>query len=608
MIKCIMKIFHQEVGCKMTLVEILKEELDRLYILYNESLSDLNSGKEKSLKNDLENVEGISGKLNENKENIIDIDTSKLIDLLTTYYPSLPKEELTKKIDDILFILNGKVKLQYPIFLDSNQEEFLDSIVSYVIEIQNVINAELSKLLEKQYDDNNEIKIIMLEDLIDKIQDPNNKELIYDDELKFVMELIDKLSYVDKFSALSFIYNYNTEILKNESKKTPKLNIEELIDSLKNDYDLDDTYIREVNKYRQEIANYGSLENARNILSFFRDKNIIKVFTPVNLITIITFATISSVKSTYEFLSNNNLLQSYFLDSACIWKNNLGESSLNRRIVRRLAKEKTKDTPEKAYLKANANSGSLNERVESLRYLEEKGFHVNNERGFIKALQTSARRLDYNYRVLLMYGIIDNDNLSKTGAFILSCSSVTDKIDKLIEANLYSYVKSYPSAIQNVLDADLIGLYSYHLTHPGDEYMLGIKSSRGLKVEFKCDNPLRKISIEDMEQLKQKLDLFDLKLENKKEMEDVSLSDYDISYTEDILNDPYISLLEKYKTSEYEYVIGDEIISRKKVLTKYFKLKQVNKFSLNDALLYSIFYGKIILYIFVRWGLTFTPG
>lgn len=579
----------------MTLVEILKEELDRLYILYNESLSDLNSGKEKSLKNDLENVEGISGKLNENKENIIEIDTSKLIDLLTTYYPSLPKEELTKKIDDILFILNGKVKLQYPIFLDSNQEEFLDSIVSYVIEIQNVINAELSKLLEKQYDDNNEIKIIMLEDLIDKIQDPNNKELIYDDELKFVMELISKLSYVDKFSALSFIYNYNTEILKNESKKTPKLNIEELIDSLKNDYDLDDTYIREVNKYRQEIANYGSLENARNILSFFRDKNIIKVFTPVNLITIITFATISSVKSTYEFLSNNNLLQSYFLDSACIWKNNLGESPLNRRIVRRSAKEKTKDTPEKAeYLKANANSGSLNERVESLRYLEEKGFHVNNERGFIKALQTSARRLDYNYRVLLMYGIIDNDNLSKTGAFILSCSSVTDKIDKLIEANLYSYVKSYPSAIQNVLDADLIGLYSYHLTHPGDEYMLGIKSSRGLKVEFKCDNPLRKISIEDMEQLKQKLDLFDLKLENKKEMEDVSLSDYDISYTEDILNDPYISLLEKYKTSEYEYVIGDEIISRKKVLTKYFKLKQVNKFSLNDALLYSIFYGKII--------------
>lgn len=582
----------------MTLVEILKEELDRLYILYNESLSDLNSGKEKSLKNDLENVEGISGKLNENKENIIDIDTSKLIDLLTTYYPSLPKEELTKKIDDILFILNGKVKLQYPIFLDSNQEEFLDSIVSYVIEIQNVINAELSKLLEKQYDDNNEIKIIMLEDLIDKIQDPNNKELIYDDELKFVMELIDKLSYVDKFSALSFIYNYNTEILKNESKKTPKLNIEELIDSLKNDYDLDDTYIREVNKYRQEIANYGSLENARNILSFFRDKNIIKVFTPVNLITIITFATISSVKSTYEFLSNNNLLQSYFLDSACIWKNNLGESPLNRRIGR-LAKEKTKfDTPEKAekaeYLKANANSGSLNERVGSLRYLEEKGFHVNNERGFIKALQTSARRLDYNYRVLLMYGIIDNDNLSKTGAFILSCSSVTDKIDKLIEANLYSYVKSYPSAIQNVLDADLIGLYSYHLTHPGDEYMLGIKSSRGLKVEFKCDNPLRKISIEDMEQLKQKLDLFDLKLENKKEMEDVSLSDYDISYTEDILNDPYISLLEKYKTSEYEYVIGDEIISRKKVLTKYFKLKQMNKFSLNDALLYSIFYGKII--------------
>lgn len=579
----------------MTLVEILKEELDRLYILYNESLSDLNSGKEKSLKNDLENVEGISGKLNENKENIIDIDTSKLIDLLTTYYPSLPKEELTKKIDDILFILNGKVKLQYPIFLDSNQEEFLDSIVSYVIEIQNVINAELSKLLEKQYDDNNEIKIIMLEDLIDKIQDPSNKELIYDDELKFVMELIDKLSYVDKFSALSFIYNYNTEILKNESKKTPKLNIEELIDSLKNDYDLDDTYIREVNKYRQEIANYGSLENARNILSFFRDKNIIKVFTPVNLITIITFATISSVKSTYEFLSNNNLLQSYFLDSACIWKNNLGESSLNRRIVRRSAKEKPANTPEKAeYLKANANSGSLNERVESLRYLEEKGFHVNNERGFIKALQTSARRLDYNYRVLLMYGIIDNDNLSKTGAFILSCSSVTDKIDKLIEANLYSYVKSYPSAIQNVLDADLIGLYSYHLTHPGDEYMLGIKSSRGLKVEFKCDNPLRKISIEDMEQLKQKLDLFDLKLENKKEMEDVSLSDYDISYTEDILNDPYISLLEKYKTSEYEYVIGDEIISRKKVLTKYFKLKQVNKFSLNDALLYSIFYGKII--------------
>lgn len=579
----------------MTLVEILKEELDRLYILYNESLSDLNSGKEKSLKNDLENVEGISGKLNENKENIIDIDTSKLIDLLTTYYPSLPKEELTKKIDDILFILNGKVKLQYPIFLDSNQEEFLDSIVSYVIEIQNVINAELSKLLEKQYDDNNEIKIIMLEDLIDKIQDPSNKELIYDDELKFVMELIDKLSYVDKFSALSFIYNYNTEILKNESKKTPKLNIEELIDSLKNDYDLDDTYIREVNKYRQEIANYGSLENARNILSFFRDKNIIKVFTPVNLITIITFATISSVKSTYEFLSNNNLLQSYFLDSACIWKNNLGESSLNRRIVRRSAKEKPDDTPEKAeYLKANANSGSLNERVESLRYLEEKGFHVNNERGFIKALQTSARRLDYNYRVLLMYGIIDNDNLSKTGAFILSCSSVTDKIDKLIEANLYSYVKSYPSAIQNVLDADLIGLYSYHLTHPGDEYMLGIKSSRGLKVEFKCDNPLRKISIEDMEQLKQKLDLFDLKLENKKEMEDVSLSDYDISYTEDILNDPYISLLEKYKTSEYEYVIGDEIISRKKVLTKYFKLKQMNKFSLNDALLYSIFYGKII--------------
>lgn len=579
----------------MTLVEILKEELDRLYILYNESLSDLNSGKEKSLKNDLENVEGISGKLNENKENIIDIDTSKLIDLLTTYYPSLPKDELTRKIDDILFILNGKVKLQYPIFLDSNQEEFLDSIVSYVIEIQNVINAELSKLLEKQYDDNNEIKIIMLEDLIDKIQDPNNKELIYDDELKFVMELIDKLSYVDKFSALSFIYNYNTEILKNESKKTPKLNIEELIDSLKNDYDLDDTYIREVNKYRQEIANYGSLENARNILSFFRDKNIIKVFTPVNLITIITFATISSVKSTYEYLSNNNLLQSYFLDSACIWKNNLGESSLNRRIVRRSAKEKPANTPEKAeYLKANANSGSLNERVESLRYLEEKGFHVNNERGFIKALQTSARRLDYNYRVLLMYGIIDNDNLSKTGAFILSCSSVTDKIDKLIEANLYSYVKSYPSAIQNVLDADLIGLYSYHLTHPGDEYMLGIKSSRGLKVEFKCDNPLRKISIEDMEQLKQKLDLFDLKLENKKEMEDVSLSDYDISYTEDILNDPYISLLEKYKTSEYEYVIGDEIISRKKVLTKYFKLKQVNKFSLNDALLYSIFYGKII--------------
>lgn len=579
----------------MTLVEILKEELDRLYILYNESLSDLNSGKEKSLKNDLENVEGISGKLNENKENIIDIDTSKLIDLLTTYYPSLPKEELTKKIDDILFILNGKVKLQYPIFLDSNQEEFLDSIVSYVIEIQNVINAELSKLLEKQYDDNNEIKIIMLEDLIDKIQDPNNKELIYDDELKFVMELIDKLSYVDKFSALSFIYNYNTEILKNESKKTPKLNIEELIDSLKNDYNLDDTYIREVNKYRQEIANYGSLENARNILSFFRDKNIINAFTPVNLITIITFATISSVKSTYEYLSNNNLLQSYFLDSACIWKNNLGESSLNRRIVRRSAKEKPANTPEKAeYLKANANSGSLNERVESLRYLEEKGFHVNNERGFIKALQTSARRLDYNYRVLLMYGIIDNDNLSKTGAFILSCSSVTDKIDKLIEANLYSYVKSYPSAIQNVLDADLIGLYSYHLTHPGDEYMLGIKSSRGLKVEFKCDNPLRKISTEDMEQLKQKLDLFDLKLENKKEMEDVSLSDYDISYTEDILNDPYISLLEKYKTSEYEYVIGDEIISRKKVLTKYFKLKQVNKFSLNDALLYSIFYGKII--------------
>lgn len=579
----------------MTLVEILKEELDRLYILYNESLSDLNSGKEKSLKNDLENVEGISGKLNENKENIIDVDTSKLIDLLTTYYPSLPKEELTKKIDDILFILNGKVKLQYPIFLDSNQEEFLDSIVSYVIEIQNVINAELSKLLEKQYDDNNEIKIIMLEDLIDKIQDPNNKELIYDDELKFVMELIDKLSYADKFSALSFIYNYNTEILKNESKKTPKLNIEELIDSLKNDYNLDDTYIREVNKYRQEIANYGSLENAQNILSFFRDKNIINVFTPVNLITIITFATISSVKSTYEFLSNNNLLQSYFLDSACIWKNNLGESSLNRRIVRRSAKEKPANTPEKAeYLKANANSGSLNERVESLRYLEEKGFHVNNERGFIKALQTSARRLDYNYRVLLMYGIIDNDNLSKTGAFILSCSSVTDKIDKLIEANLYSYVKSYPSAIQNVLDADLIGLYSYHLTHPGDMYMLGIKSSRGLKVEFKCDNPLRKISIEDMERLKQKLDLFDLKLENIKEMEDVSLSDYNISYTEDILNDPYISLLEKYKTSEYEYVIGDEIISRKKVLTKYFKLKQANKFSLNDALLYSIFYGKII--------------
>lgn len=57
-----------------------------------------------------------------------------------------------------------------------------------------------------------------------------------------------------------------------------------------------------------------------------------------------------------------------------------------------------------------------------------------------------------------MYGIIDNDNLSKTGAFILSCSSVTDKIDKLIEAKTYEIktdgnenVTETPNTSDNIL-------------------------------------------------------------------------------------------------------------------------------------------------------------
>ena len=594
------------------LTEIIRIKLDKLY-------SELDKLSRESDVSDLDTLEEISIKcedflsiLAESRSNITVLNTNDMTDILIKYGNNpYDKKEVSDKFKHIKLVYLG-IDNGLDINISDTQEAFLESYITNVMQVVKNIRSTINEKNDKKNELQSKIEelrnfIIELEALLDKINDQNNEDVLDVNDFNTFYKIVedDEISNDIKMQGLIEFRRYNIMRANKEKKTISKVSIEDIRDCFI-EHGFSEKQLRIVDKFKDEIERNAKIDNIRNILNYMESKNILRRFAFSDLLTITLYGTLDSVKNRYETLENDDKLYPIFFDTAFVWINNVSSSK-----KRTYNKKKEKDSNNKSYvksLKCTAHTASYEDLIQNERFLRSKGLNVSlsDQNGCSKILRMPHKQLLENFDIVCKYGICDGKKIDFPLTILSSVSSLTDKLDNFIEVGLLgdsekqgeefgNYIKIHGGSINHINSRLYPVLYKMKRDmDTRDYYNLLFSSSRYgcLKKEF--TNDMFGLGIENDEvfskYLKDNFIVPSSYLGNTTMYD--SIINSDIEPSRQVIRDLDSRFMDK--DNPLVYRIGNNVISRNKVIRNYGKLVNSKIELNNDALMYSIVRGSYL--------------
>ena len=258
-----------------------------------------------------------------NEDLLIDYDFSIAINLINQNVTNFGIVDLKKGIQDKKNVLIAKKK--YNIELPEYEEQqrvvnvFREKLFSYKRELETLINKYSNQKVNEELLEN-------LEDLKNLIEGKGRRKNYTFGMLESLFEVVDyeTLTYKDALE-LTDVLNTKDKEEDNEIDKNDVINLlkEYLGDKIK---------IGFIERHQQEICSLIDLDNAKKILEFFKEEDILKEFSFIGLMQILLKGRYDFIYKFYydEILTEDKETREIFFSEAmsCVWIN---EKSAGRR-------------------------------------------------------------------------------------------------------------------------------------------------------------------------------------------------------------------------------------------------------------------------------------
>lgn len=593
----------------MILAEIIKSKVDDLYKTYNNLNFEANKEKIESLKEDINKLATLIETISKDIKNIKDISYQDI-----SKYISINEVDLK----NIQLVLKAKYEFNLSVDLTTTQLEVIKKTLEELVEKKNILTETIKKeeeIVSKNKEESSSIEdnILNLEYLYEKVNNPEDYSLLNLEDfetLSIIFEDKDTSSKV-KIDLLSSVIEYNETIEKQNKKILSTTDIEEVKECFRS-FDFKEDMLKFIDRNKEEISRNIDLSNTREILTFLQSKNILDKFSKGALLAIVLYSNESTVSKRYEDLKERKALLTPLFEIPSIWVNNLPKKV---RVRHKSSSKNKGENNNYNRLRGYASKISYEEMISNEQYLTSMGLNVSiSDKTNIKVLETPREKIDENLNSYKLYGFFDSRDMSTLPPSMFSFSKVADKCDKLIEIGLLhnannNYTITFPTIINTMREENFALLYKLKRENNKDEYYNLVFSQyykRNIQslnrcLTTKCSKKFgyNLGTIEEIEAFKQEnfMDQTDNKyIPNASKYEEILTKENPITYQDAILTDEKIRVLEeqyRVDNNPYQYKIGNEIISRLKVLRCYSSLKEKG-ISDDNALLYSVTRGMYL--------------
>lgn len=591
----------------MTLAEIIKTKRDNLYETYNNFNLENNKEKIESLKEEINKLTNLIEILNKDIKNIKDLQYQDI-----SNYISIKEEDL----NNIKLVLKAKYEANLAVDLTSMQLETIKKLIEELVEKKDSLAETLRTEEEKANKNKEEVSsieeaILNLEYLYEKVNDKEDYSLLNLEDFKtlsIILEDKDTSSKI-KLDLLSSVIEYNETIKKQNKKILVTTDIEEVKECFRS-FGFNEDMLKYIDRNKEEISRNIDLSNAREILTFLGSKKILDKFSKGALLAIVLYSNENTVSKRYEDLKERKALFPALFEMPSIWVNNLPKKA---RARHKYPSSNRGGSGNNHRLRGYANMISYEEMLSNEEYLTSLGLNVSiSNKTNIKVLQTSREKIEENVRTYKTYGFFNRD-MSSFPPSAFSFSKVADKCDRLVELGLLhnfniNYAVGNPSVINCMREENFALLYKLKRENSIEDYYNIIFSqyqryrqllNRCLTTKCSKKFGYNLGTIEEIETFKQENfinQMNDTYIPNASEYEEVITRENPLNYQDDILTDEKIKTLEeqyRVDNNPYQYKIGNEIISRLKVLRCYSALKEKG-ITDDNAILYSVTRGMYL--------------
>lgn len=542
---------------------------------------------------------------------------SEIVSLLGKYNKKKDISLLYDKLNVIIIVLRGIYDKKLPIKLTQEQEELLNTFLADVGALLSKCEELINKETVKKIDAQNGLKenddlIILLEVLLDKVRDPDNLDLITEDEFNLIYSSVVEgkgSSYEEKRDVLLGVKKYNTDLLMGKTKTMSLVSVEE-VKSLFEKYGFKRCF-NAIDKNKTEVCSKTNLENMEEVLlclnEIDKEEKFSSRFSSSSILVLCLYGNAECIRNRYEELSKKGELHDIFFDTPSVWIDNVSKS----RRARNGHGGNDSKTVNPTSLSYTAHSISYEEILENIKFLNSIGIVCSLEdmNDCVKAIKTPNYRLVDNYEIYDEYGFFEGRDPSELGSTAYALSSVREKCDRFIELGLLngeydknapsecaSYVKNYPNIITSLNNSLYPLLYKLKKDNNLLDYYDYIFSSRRvgtLSGEFTKNKLGFKLDTEEEVSKFVKDNFVDYEDEIPNKILYDGVANIDAVPSEDIMSLPDIVFLEnnfRVGSNPYVYMFGNQAISRPKVLRIYGNLF-AHGYNLDDTLMYAICYG-----------------
>ena len=591
----------------MTFAEIIKTKRDNLYETYNNFNLENNKEKIESLKEEINKLTNLIEILNKDIKNIKDLQYQDI-----SNYISIKEEDL----NNIKLVLKAKYEANLAVDLTSMQLETIKKLIEELVEKKDSLAETLRTEEEKANKNKEEVSsieeaILNLEYLYEKVNDKEDYSLLNLEDFKtlsIILEDKDTSSKI-KIDLLSSVIEYNENIKKQNKKILVTTDIEEVKECFRN-FGFSEDMLKYIDRNKEEISRNIDLSNTRDILTFLGNNKILDKFSKGALLAIVLYSNESTISKRYKDLKERKALFPALFEMPSIWVNNLPKKA---RARHKSPSSNRGGSGNNHRLRGYANMISYEEMLSNEEYLTSLGLNVSiSNKTNIKVLQTPREKIEENVRTYKTYGFFNRD-MSSFPPSAFSFSKVADKCDRLVELGLLhnfniNYAVSNPSVINCMREENFALLYKLKRENSIEDYYNIIFSqyqryrqllNRCLTTKCSKKFGYNLGTVEEIEAFKQENfinQMNDTYIPNASEYEEVITRENPLNYQDDILTDEKIKTLEeqyRVDNNPYQYKIGNEIISRLKVLRCYSALKEKG-ITDDNAILYSVTRGMYL--------------
>ena len=591
----------------MTLAEIIKSKVDELYETYNSLNQEKDKKNIESLKNEINKLNTLISLLSKEFKNLKDLNYQDI-----SNYISLKEQDLK----NVQLVLKAKYDANLPVNLTATQLELIKNILKELKDKQELLIKTVKEEEEKINNNKEEVSkieesILNLEYIHEKVTNEDDYSLLNLEEFKNLSIIFDdkNTSSKLKIDLLKSIIEYNENIENHNKKIVTTTSIEEVKECFRS-FNFKEDMFSYIDKNKEEISRNIDLSNTKEILEYLDSKHILDKFSKGALLTIVLYSNKNTISKRYEDLKEHKALFTSLFEMPSIWVN-----KLPKRVRHNLPSKNRGENGNNHRLRSYANMISYEEMHSNEEYLTSLGLNVSiSNKTNIRALQTPSERIEENYNICKQYGFFEVRDISTFPPSVFSFNKLADKCDKLVEVGLLhnfdnNYAVTHPSITQLINEATFSLLYKLKRENTNEKYYQ-IISSKTRKGALDCcitNKSFNKSIIFGYDfGTKDKIETFkqenfinqkdDKYIPNANEYEEIITKENPITYQDDILTDEKIKVLEeqyRVDNNPYQYKIGNEIISRLKVLRCYSALKE-HGIDDDNALLYSVTRGMYL--------------